>query len=67
MDLKNEFVTVVKKLRETKPVVLHITNVVTAESCADVALALRTIRVISMAAVRARDLSVCWISSPRIS
>lgn len=39
MDLKNEFVTVVKKLRETKPVVLHITNVVTAESCADVALA----------------------------
>ena len=39
MNLKDDFLTTVKKMRETKPVVLHLTNMVTAESCADMALA----------------------------
>ncbi len=39
MDLKNTFGELVDKLRKSKPVVHAITNYVTAESCADVALA----------------------------
>lgn len=39
MDLKNSFGELVEKLRRQKPVVHHITNYVTAESCADIALA----------------------------
>ena len=39
MDLKAEFAEIVTKLREKRPVVHHITNYVTAESCADVVLA----------------------------
>lgn len=39
MDLKNTFGELVDKLRKQRPVVHEITNYVTAESCADVALA----------------------------
>lgn len=39
MDLKNTFGELVDKLRKQRPVVHAITNYVTAESCADVALA----------------------------
>ena len=39
MDLKAEFGDIVDKLRKTKPVVHIISNYVTAESCADAALA----------------------------
>lgn len=39
MDLKNTFSELVDKLRKQRPVVHEITNYVTAESCADVALA----------------------------
>ena len=39
MELKAEFGVVVEDLRKQKPVVHCITNYVTAESCADVALA----------------------------
>lgn len=39
MDLKNEFNEMIEKLRSRKPVIHHITNYVTAESCADIALA----------------------------
>lgn len=39
MDLKAQFSEIVDKLRNEKPVVHHITNYVTAENCADVALA----------------------------
>ena len=39
MDLKNTFGELVDKLRRQRPVIHEITNYVTAESCADVALA----------------------------
>lgn len=39
MNLKAEFLQTVQKLRRTKPVVQHLTNYVTAESCADICLA----------------------------
>lgn len=39
MDLKNTFGELVDKLRKQRPVVHAITNYVTAESCADIALA----------------------------
>lgn len=39
MDLKNTFGELVDKLRKQKPVIHEITNYVTAESCADAALA----------------------------
>lgn len=39
LKLKDEFLKVVKEIRESKPLVLHITNTVTAESCADITLA----------------------------
>lgn len=39
MDLKAQFGEIIDKLRKRKPVIHHITNYVTAESCADIALA----------------------------
>ena len=39
MDLKNTFGELVDKLRKARPVIHEITNYVTAESCADAALA----------------------------
>ncbi|MBR2071531.1 MAG: hydroxyethylthiazole kinase, partial [Phascolarctobacterium sp.] len=39
MDLKAQFGEIIDKLRRQKPVIHHITNYVTAESCADIALA----------------------------
>lgn len=39
MDLKAEFAEIVARVREARPVVHHITNYVTAECCADIALA----------------------------
>lgn len=39
MDLKAEFAEIVSRIREGRPVVHHITNYVTAECCADIALA----------------------------
>ena len=39
MDLKAQFGDIVDKLRKQRPVIHHITNYVTAESCADMALA----------------------------
>lgn len=39
MDLKAEFAEIISRLREGRPVVHHITNYVTAECCADIALA----------------------------
>lgn len=39
MDLKNTFGELIEKLRQQRPVVHAITNYVTAESCADIALA----------------------------
>ena len=39
MDLKTQFGEIIDKLRRQKPVIHHITNYVTAESCADIALA----------------------------
>lgn len=39
MNLKDEFLKVVKGIRDNKPLVLHIANKVTAESCADITLA----------------------------
>ena len=39
MELTNVFGELVEKLRQKKPVIHEITNYVTAESCADVALA----------------------------
>lgn len=39
MDLKQEFSEIIERLRSRKPVIHHITNYVTAESCADIALA----------------------------
>ena len=39
MNLKADFAEIVAKLREGRPVVHHITNYVTAECCADVAIA----------------------------
>ena len=39
MDLKTQFGEIIDKLRRKKPVIHHITNYVTAESCADIALA----------------------------
>ena len=39
MDLKIQFGEIIDKLRRQKPVIHHITNYVTAESCADIALA----------------------------
>lgn len=39
MDLKVQFGEIIDKLRRQKPVIHHITNYVTAESCADIALA----------------------------
>lgn len=39
MDLKNSFGELVEKLRSERPIVHAITNYVTAESCADIALA----------------------------
>ncbi len=39
MDLTNTFGELVDKLRKQRPIVHEITNYVTAESCADVALA----------------------------
>lgn len=39
MDLKSKFGEIIEALRSQKPVVHHITNYVTAESCADIALA----------------------------
>jgi hydroxyethylthiazole kinase len=39
MDLKIQFAEIIDKLRRQKPVIHHITNYVTAESCADIALA----------------------------
>ena len=39
MDLKNSFAELVAKLRAEHPVVHHITNYVTAESCADICYA----------------------------
>ena len=39
MDLKTQFGEIIDKLRRQKPVIHHITNYDTAESCADIALA----------------------------
>lgn len=39
MDLKNTFGELVEKLRQKRPIIHEITNYVTAESCADIALA----------------------------
>ncbi len=39
MNMKEDFLTTVKELRVTKPVVLHLTNYVSMESCADITLA----------------------------
>ena len=39
MNLKEDFLTTVKELRVTKPIVLHLTNYVSMESCADITLA----------------------------
>lgn len=39
MDLKAKFAEIIEAMRSQKPVVHHITNYVTAESCADIALA----------------------------
>lgn len=57
MDLKKEFVEVVKKLRETNPVVLQITNTVTMESCADVALAAGASPIMANEAAEAEELA----------
>lgn len=39
MDLKNTFGELVEKMRQKRPIIHEITNYVTAESCADIALA----------------------------
>lgn len=39
MNLKESFLKIVAEIREHKPVICHITNYVTAESCADICLA----------------------------
>lgn len=39
LDLKAEFSKIVEALRQKRPVIHHLTNYVTAESCADIALA----------------------------
>lgn len=39
MNMTEDFGAIIAKVRETKPVIHHITNYVTAESCADICLA----------------------------
>lgn len=39
MNLKDDFMVIAKQIREERPLIHHLTNYVTAESCADVCLA----------------------------